>query len=180
MIIDNLKKVGQDVRVSELAFVARPELVEVGNHIAIDQWVYISTQLILGDYIHIAPHVSIIGGGPASLTMEDFTNIGSGSKIVCATDDFTQGLISPVVPIEYRTVINKPVVFKRFATLGVNCTVLPGVTLAEGTIVGANSVVTRDTEPWMIYAGCPAKPIKPRDKERAIEAAKKLNINKIL
>ena len=40
--------------------------------------------------------------------------------------------------------------------------------------------MTRDAEPWMIYAGCPAKPIKPRDKERAIEAAKKLNINKIL
>lgn len=172
--IEKLKRVGEDVRVSDMAYISRPELVEVGSHIAIDMWTYISTQLILGDYIHIAPHVSIIGGAPASLIMEDFTNIGSGSKIVCASDDFTQGLISPVVPIEYRTVINKPIVFKRFATLGVNCTVLPGVTLAEGTIVGANSVVTKDTEPWMIYAGCPAKPIKPRERERAIEAAKKL------
>lgn len=174
MIIDKLKKVGDDVRVSELAFISRPELVEVGSHIAIDQWVYISTQLVLGDYIHIAPHVSIIGGAPALLTMGHFTNIGSGSKIVCASDDFTQGLISPVVPIEHRTVINKPIVFENYATLGVNCTVLPGVTLAEGTIVGANSVVTKDTEPWMIYAGSPARPIKPRDRERAIEAAKKL------
>ena len=167
-----LKGVGEDVRVNDLAHIARPELVELGSHIAIDMWTYISTQLTLGDYIHIAPHVSIIGGAPASLVMGDFTNIGSGSKIVCATDDFTQGLISPVVPIEYRTVINKPVVFERFATLGVNCTVLPGVTLAEGTIVGANSVVTRDTEPWIIYDGSPAKPIKPRDKEREISAGK--------
>jgi dTDP-4-amino-4,6-dideoxy-D-glucose acyltransferase len=174
MIIDKLKKVGEDVRISELAVISRPELVEIGNHIAIDQWVYISTQLILGDYIHIAPHTSIIGGAPALLIMGHFTNIGSGSKIVCATDDFTQGLISPVVPIEHRTVINKPVVFENYATLGVNCTVLPGVTLAEGTIVGANSVVIKDTEPWMIYAGCPAKPIKSRDKERAIASAKKL------
>ena len=159
-----LKSYGEDVRISKQSHISRPELVEVGSHIAIDMWTYISTKLILGDYIHIAPSVSIIGGGIDTLTMEDFTNIGSGSRIVCASDDFTQGLISPVVPIEYRTVINKPVVFKKFATLGVNCTVLPGVTLAEGTIVGANSVVTRDTEPWMIYAGSPAKPIKPRDR----------------
>ena len=167
-------KKGEDVRISELAVITRPELVEMGDHISIDQWTYISTQLKMGSYIHIAPSVSIIGGSSALLVMGDFTNIGSGSRIVCATDDFTQGLISPVVPIEHRTVINKPVIFERYATLGVNCTVLPGVTLAEGCIVGANSLVTKDTEPWTIYAGSPAKPIKKREKERIIESAKKL------
>lgn len=168
------KKIGYDVRVHEQAIIVRPELVEIGNHVAIDMWVYLSTQAIFGNYIHIAPSVSIIGGSPSLLTMEDFTNIGSGGRIVCATDDFMQGLISPVVPIEHRTIINKPVTFKRFATLGVNCTVLPGVTLGEGCIVGAGSVVTRDTEPWMIYAGSPAKPIKPRDSKRILESAQKL------
>mgnify|MGYP003624241030 CR=1 FL=1 len=169
-----LKTVGDDVRISDLAIITRPELVSIGSHIAIDMWTYISTELELGDYIHIAPSVSIIGGASALLKMGNFTNIGSGGRVVCATDDFSQGLISPVVPIKYRTVISKPVVFEDFATLGVNCTVLPGVTLAEGTIVGANSVVTRDTLPWMIYAGCPAKPIKNRDMTRALESAKEL------
>ena len=168
------KKVGEDVRINNQAVIVRPELVELGSHIAIDMWVFLSTQAVLGNYIHIAPSVSIIGGAPALLTMEDFTNIGSGGRIVCATDDFMQGLISPVVPIEHRTVINKPVTFKRFATLGVNCTVLPGVTLGEGCIVGAGSVVTRDTEPWTVYAGCPAKPIKPRDSKRILQSAQKL------
>jgi len=168
------RKVGEDVRVSNQAVIARPELVEIGNHVAIDMWVYLSTQAVLGNYIHIAPSVSIIGGAPALLTMEDFTNIGSGGRIVCATDDFMQGLISPVVPLEHRTVINKPVTFKRYATLGVNCTVLPGVTLGEGCIVGAGSVVTKDTKPWTVYAGCPAKPLKPRDSKRIIESAQKL------
>jgi acetyltransferase-like isoleucine patch superfamily enzyme len=174
MDLNELKSFGEDVRVSDLSHITKPKLVEMGSHIAIDMWTYISTQLVMGDYIHIAPSVSIIGGGIALLVMEDFTNIGSGSRIVCASDDFTQGLISPVVPIEHRTVINKPIIFKRFATLGVNCTVLPGVTLGEGCIVGANSVVTRDCEPWMVYAGSPAKPIKPREKSRIMESIKKL------
>ena len=159
---NKLKKVGIDVRISDLAVLSRPELIEIGDHVSIDQWVYISTNTKLGNYIHIAPSVSIIGGAGANLTMEDFTNIGSGGRIVCATDDFSQGLISPVVPLEYRTVISKPVIFKRYSTLGVNCSVLPGVTLGEGSIVGAGSVVTKDTDPWTIYAGCPAKPIKIR------------------
>lgn len=170
----NYKKIGKDVRISEHAIVNHPNLVEMGDHISIDMWTYISTQLILGSYIHIAPSVSIIGGKTALLKMEDFTNIGSGGRIVCATDDFSQGLISPVVPIEHRTVINKPIIFERYATLGVNCTVLPGVTLGEGCIIGANSVVTKDTQPWTIYAGAPAKPIKPRDPQRIINSAKQL------
>lgn len=168
------KKIGNDVRISDLCIISRPELVEIGDHVAIDAWTYISTKAILGNYIHIAPSVSIIGGGPALLVMEDFTNIGSGSRIVCASDDFLQGLISPVVPIEHRTVINKPVIFKRYSTLGVNCSVLPGVTLGEGSIIGANSLVTKDTEPWTVYGGSPARPLKIREKDRIIESAKKL------
>ena len=172
--MNNLKKIGKDVRISDKAEITRPEIVSFGSHIAIDSWVYISTQLEAGDYIHIAPSVTILGGKDSLLKMGNFTNIGSGSRIVCATDDFKQGMISPVVPIEYRTVINEPVIFEDYATLGVNCVVLPGVTLAEGTIVGANSVVTKNTKPWTIYAGCPAKEIKPRDKVRAMLAAKDL------
>lgn len=166
------KSIGEDVRVNGQAIIVRPELVSIGNHVAIDMWVYISTKATIGNYIHIAPSVSIIGGAGAEIIMEDFSNIGSGGRIVCASDDFTQGLISPVVPVEYRTIISKPVIFKKFATLGVNCTVLPGVTLAEGCIVGANSVVTKDTEPWTIYVGSPAKPIKIRQQERILESAK--------
>ena len=173
-MINNFKKIGNDVRVSEHAIINHPQLVEIGDHVSIDMWTYISTQLILGSYIHIAPSVSIIGGKTALLEMGDFTNIGSGGRIVCAGDDFSQGLISPVVPIEHRTVINKPIIFKRYSTLGVNCTVLPGVILGEGCIVGANSVVTKDTKPWTIYAGSPARPIKPRDSKRIIESANQL------
>lgn len=168
------KKIGEDVIISPLASITRPHLVSIGSHVAIDAWTYISTSLTMGDYIHIAPSVTILGGADAHLKMGNFTNIGSGGKIVCAGDDFKQGLISPVVPSKYRTVINKPVVFEDFSTLGVNCSVLPGVTLGEGSIVGANSVVLRDTEPWTVYVGSPARPIAKRDSTRALKGAKEL------
>ena len=47
MIYNKLKKYGKDVRIHELALITRPELVEMGSHIAIDMWTYISTNLII-------------------------------------------------------------------------------------------------------------------------------------
>ena len=40
--------------------------------------------------------------------------------------------------------------------------VLPGVTIGEGAVVGAGSVVTKDVEPWTVVGGNPAKFIKKR------------------
>jgi len=168
------KKIGDDVQINELARISRPHLVEIGSHTAIDMGVYLSTAAQIGDYIHIAPHVCIIGGADALLIMEDFTGISAGSKVVCASDDFTEGMLNPVVPIKYRHVINKPVIFRKFACVGVNSVVMPGVTLAEGSVLGANSLLTKDTKPWTIYVGSPAKAVRKRNKELILKGAKEL------
>jgi galactoside O-acetyltransferase len=54
---------------------------------------------------------------------------------------------------------------------------MPGITLAEGSVVGSNSVLTKDTEPWTIYVGSPAKPVGKRDKEIILKNAKELGYN---
>lgn len=46
--------------------------------------------------------------------------------------------------------------------LGANTTVLDGVSIGQGCIIGAGSVVTRDTEPYGVYAGNPARLIRYR------------------
>ena len=49
---------------------------------------------------------------------------------------------------------------------------MPGVTLGEGSVVGAGSVITKDTKPWTVYVGSPAKEVGERDKSKIIEYGK--------
>jgi len=164
------KSIGIDTIVDSAAQIKRPCLIELGNHVAIDS-IYCSTSMRIGDYVHLAPFVCIIGGADSLLIMDHFSGIAANSTIVCAGDDFTQGMMNPQVPMEYKNVINKPVVFKKFTTTGVGCVVMPGVTLAEGSVLGANSVLTKSTEPWTIYVGSPARPVKDRDSKKILDAA---------
>lgn len=46
------------------------------------------------------------------------------------------------------------------AWIGARCIILKGVTIGEGAVVGAGSVVTRDVEPWTVVGGNPAQMIK--------------------
>ena len=55
-----------------------------------------------------------------------------------------------------------PVFIDDYSWLGPRCIVLPGVTLAKGTVVAAGAVVTKDTEEWRVYAGVPARMLKQR------------------
>jgi len=54
--------------------------------------------------------------------------------------------------------------------IGVNAVILSGVTIGDGAVIGAASVVTRDIPPYTIAAGNPAKPIRKRFEEPAIQA----------
>ena len=168
------KKIGDDVRIDDWVKITRPELVEIGNHVSIDMCVYFSVSAKIGNYIHIAPHVSIIGGADSTLIMDDFSAIATGSRIVCASDDFNNGFTCPFIPIKYRNVINKPIILRKFSVVGVNSVVLPGVEMAIGSVLGANSLLKENTEPWTIYVGSPAKPIKIRNKELLLLGAKEL------
>ena len=81
-----------------------------------------------------------------------------------------EGLVGPVIPEQYKDkIINKEIIFEEFATVGANVVLLPGVRLGQGSIVGANSLVSEDTKPWKIYIGNPAKEIAIRKKENIIK-----------
>jgi galactoside O-acetyltransferase len=172
-----LRSCGKDTFISANVEIKRPHLVTIGSHSAIDTGFYCTVQAELGDYIHIGPYATIIGGVTGLLKMGNFTNIAAGSRIVCGSDEYMgEGLIGPpTVPDKYRDrIIVEPVIFENFANIGTNVVVLPGVTLKEGCVIGASSLVTKHTEPWTIYYGIPAKPIKKRPRDKMLKAAKAL------
>tara|TARA_R110000824_G_scaffold106610_17_gene252118 strand:- start:2778 stop:3305 length:528 start_codon:yes stop_codon:yes gene_type:complete len=165
---------GEDLFVADTAIIKHPNRIELGHHVAIDHFVYFSTSGVIGDYVHIAPSVTIIGGIDSMLFMEDFSGVAANSTIICSSDDFTKGMMNPQIPIKYRNTKIGEVIIKRFACVGVNCVVMPSITLGEGSVIGAGSVVTKDTKPWGIYIGSPAKLVGMRDKKSVILGAKKL------
>lgn len=61
---------------------------------------------------------------------------------------------------KYFPPFTAPVVIQRGAFIGVNATILAGVTIGEGTCVAAGSVITVDTPPWSLVGGVPARVIR--------------------
>jgi acetyltransferase-like isoleucine patch superfamily enzyme len=173
--VGKLAACGEDVFISASVEIRRPHLCRMGSHIAIDTGFYCTTGTLLGDYIHIGPYVTVIGGAPALLRMVGFNTVGAGSRILCASDEFMGAGLAGIAPAELRDVVRvEPVTFEAFASVGTNVVIHPGVTLAEGSVVGSCSLVTKPTKPWTIYRGVPAKPWKERPKAKMIEAARHL------
>lgn len=171
-----LKSVGNDVFISANVEIRRPKLVSVGNHTAIDTGFYLTTAAKIGDYIHIAPYVTVIGGPQALLVMKDFSTVAAGSRIICGSDEHKGGgLVGPTIPKQYKDRMKlAPVTFERFANIATNVVIVPGITLGEGSVVYACSLVTKDTQPWGIYAGTPAKRIGTRKKDIILCFAEKM------
>lgn len=171
-----LKSCGVDVRISKNVVIKHPELVTIGNHVAIDDFFYVTTELVIGDYVHIGPFCSIIGGSRAKCTLSDFSGLAAGCRIICGSDDYLgSGLTNPTIPAEYHADLHiEPVILEKHALLGTNCVVHPGVTIGEGAAVGSCSLVTKRLEPWQIYMGIPVKSVKPRNKEFMIDLERQL------
>lgn len=171
-----LKSVGNDVIISPNAEIRRPQLVSIGNHVAIDT-ACITTAADIKDYVHIGPYVSIIGGAKGLFMMGNFTNLAAGCRVVCVSDrQRGEGITGPAsIPEQYKDAVDAaPVVVENFVAVGTNAVIMPGVTLAEGTVIGACTLVTRSTEPWTVYVGIPAKPIKARERATMLRYAAEL------
>lgn len=155
-------KLGEDVLIDEFVRIKRPELVTIGNHVAIDFGFFCTTALEIGDYVHISPHVTCIGGKEGKFTAKGFNNIMAGARIICGSDRFDgSGLFGAMIPEELKgRQIIEPIIMEEFANIGTNAIVLPGSTLRRGVLLTAGSLLIGDTEEWGVYKGNPAVLIK--------------------
>ena len=64
---------------------------------------------------------------------------------------------------DYKSLITEPIYINDHVWICAESMIMPGVTINEGVVVAARSLVTKNLAPWKIYAGNPAKIIKNRD-----------------
>ena len=112
--------IGKDVRVNKDVFLKRKDQITIGNRVAIDKGFYCTSALNIGDYVHISPYVTCIGGkGKSRLIAKGFNNIMAGARIICGSDRFDDsGIPGALIPKEYKgKEIVKDVVLEAFSNL---------------------------------------------------------------
>jgi galactoside O-acetyltransferase len=159
------KKLGKNVLISDKASIYNADQIEIGDRSRIDDFCVVSGKITIGRNVHIAVFCNLAGGSEG-IVLEDFSATAYGSHVFSQSDDYSgKALTNPTVPSKYKAETKKAVHIGRHCLVGTNCLIFPGVTLAEGTSVGAMSMVTKSTEPWSIYFGIPAKRIKDRKRD---------------
>jgi len=163
-------KVGRNVVISPKASIYNPDAIEIGDNVRIDDFCILSggSGLKIGSHIHIGAHSSFYGG--SGIEIGDFCSFGAYNLIHSDSDNFDgTAFVGPVYPEKYKPGMKHgKVVLEKFVNFGAKVTVLPGVRLGEGAAVGACSLVMKDLDPWVIYAGSPVRKI--RDRKKMIES----------
>ncbi|MDY2843598.1 MAG: DapH/DapD/GlmU-related protein [Treponema sp.] len=114
-----------------------PFICDFGNRVKFGKGVFINHSAIL----------SASGG----IEFEDGVSIAPGVRIATINHDFNQ---------RHSIYTYGKVTIKKNAWIGMNVTIVPGVTIGEYAVVAAGAVVTKDVPPYAVVGGVPAKIIK--------------------
>lgn len=165
------KKIGRYSTIGTNPIIHGPENISIGEHVfaregfrleaiksagnqTFNPELIIGDNITTGDYIHIG--------------CVEKVQIGNGCLIadkVFITDHFHGSITKEAVktPLGDRPLTSKPVIIGNNVWLGNSVSIMPGVTLGDNVIVGANSVVTHSFPANSVIAGCPARLIKMLD-----------------
>lgn len=140
------KRLTTGVAVRLDAFPSEPEhgaCIVFGDNVQLNDYVHISAicKVKIGSNVLIASKVFI----------SDHNHGGYGS------DDYHD---SPDVPPALRPLRAKPITIEDNVFIGEFVSVLPGVTIGKGSVIGTMSVVTKDIPPYSIAIGAPARVVK--------------------
>ena len=122
---------------------------KAGDNVYIGQYSYIGPNTEIGNFCMLSDYINIIG--------EDHIFDKVGTPIILSG-----------VPMSIKKTIIEDDVW-----LGHGVTIMKGLKIGEGSIIAANSVVTKDIEPYSINAGVPTKQIKMRFDSDSIKIHKK-------
>jgi maltose O-acetyltransferase len=120
-----------------------------------------------GRNLHVNSGAYLYGRG--GLTIGNHVLVGQNAVVLSSTHHWSD----PTRPIVFQGHRAEPVTIGDDVWIGANAVILPGVHVASGTVIGAGAVVSRDTDPYSIVAGVPARKIgeRPRPDGPAVDAA---------
>lgn len=174
--INDLKKCGKNVIIGKTVRIRHPEKVTVGDNVIIDDFTYISGEVCIGSYTHIAASTTI-SASKSKVVIGSYVGIASGVRIFAGSSDYFHcGLDIPTIPDEHiYGVIYGEVNIANSCLIGANAVVMPSVSLPEGVAVSAGmSVRDKDYTPWTLLVTDTPKPIKRRGLKKYLGAINKL------
>lgn len=158
------KSIGKGCCISRKASFYGVSRMSIGDNVRIDDFCILSGNITLGSHIHISAYVALYGA--EGIVLEDYTGISPRGTIYSAMDDFSGNyLIGPIHPEKYTNVKGGLVTVRKYSQIGANSVVFPNLTIEEGVVVGACSLVRHSLDAWGIYVGTPVKRLKDRSKQ---------------
>jgi acetyltransferase-like isoleucine patch superfamily enzyme len=164
LLLFKFGRLGTNVLIDKTVQIHNPQELFIGDNSRIDAFCILAGKINIGNNVHLASFC-LLNGGKSGLTLEDFTGFAYGVYIFTSTDDYAgESLTNATIPAKYKNIFEKEVIVKKHSIIGSKSTIFPGVIISEGTSVGAMSLVNRNTLPWKIYFGIPAKILGDRSK----------------
>lgn len=161
----NFKCVGKNVKISNKASIYDPDRIEIGDDSRIDDFCVLSGKISIGKNVHIASQC-LVAGGEKGIVFEDFSGLAYQVQVFTQSDDYSgKTMTNPTVTAAYKNEFKKEIIIKKHVIVGAGSMILPGVVLAEGTAIGAMTLVRKSTEPWSVYTGNPAVKLKKRSRD---------------
>lgn len=159
-----LKYCGKNVILNAMCKIMRAENMEIGDYSRILDFAYIDAgkSLKIGKYSLITWHCLIEGG--ANTIIGDRVFVGPGTKLLTSTYKFNGYYTNEFLPEGCRAIQYGDIILEDDSYIGANSVIMPGVKVGEGALVGSNSFVNKNLDPWGIYVGNPAKKIGEREK----------------
>lgn len=115
----------------------------------------------LGDDCSVNPFTILYGHG--GLTIGNGVRIATHTVMIPANHIY----LDPETPIFKQDVTMKGIFIEDDVWVGCNVTILDGVRICKGAVIGAGSVVTKSVAPYTVVGGSPAKPIKTRGRSNS-------------